>query len=121
MAWQCGACGTVYEQDEANYCNACGSENLYRVIDPPPSPKPIPSLRDDPYSLVLAGLLWGSGIIYVSSHRRPGAWGPLIFTWAFLTLMGVLLGLVVRNVRTFLYFAGLGAICLLLYGLIKLT
>lgn len=120
MARQCADCGTVYNHDEAEYCNVCGSENLVPVIDPP-SPPARQHLRDDTYSLAVATLLWLSGVSYVVGHREPRSWPPLAFAWLFLTLASLVAGLVLKNVRTFVAFSGFGALLFAVYALVKLT
>ena len=122
MARQCTMCGAVYEHDDAEYCNACGSEVLVPVVEASPArPGPAGRLRDDPYSLAVAAVLWISGLVYILGQRQPRTWALLIFSWGVLSIMGLVAGLMLKNVRTATAFAGFGAIFVLLYGLVKLT
>ena len=121
MAWQCADCGTVYEQDEANYCNHCGSEALFQIIDAAPPPlERAPRLRDDAFSLAAAGILWLTGIGYINFIKQPRSWATLLSAWALLAVVSFFVGIAMKNVRTFMYFAGFGAIAVLVYGVIKL-
>lgn len=119
MAHRCTSCGVVYDSDDADYCNHCGSEDLEPVAQPSPASGPPRPLRDDPFGVVAAAVLWTSGVLYVVGPRQPRTWGPLIFIWGALFVMSAIAGLILRNVRAFMFFAAVGGLCLLLYGLIK--
>ena len=119
MARQCPACGTVYDNDDADFCNACGHDGLVPFGEPAPQP-PHRDLRDDPYSLVAAAVLWLSGMLYIVGNRQPRSWTMLVFLWGVIAVAGIVAGLILRNTRPFVAFAGVGALFALLYGLIKL-
>ncbi len=119
MARLCESCGAVYDHDDANYCNVCGSEALIPLVEVQPTP-PQRRLREDPTSLVVATVLWISGVLYMVGDRQPRTWGPLLFLWGTLTIMGIAAGLVLRNLRTFAFFSAVGALFLILYGVVKL-
>ena len=120
MARQCTVCGAVYESNDAAYCNACGSEDLQPVVDVPRVAAPQRRLRDDPYGVIAAAVLWISGVLYVVGQREPRSWGPLLFTWGSLFIMSTIAGLILRNVRAFTLFAAVGALFIFLYGLVKI-
>ncbi|MEL7369868.1 MAG: hypothetical protein AAFN74_13200 [Myxococcota bacterium] len=119
MARQCSNCGAVYENDEATYCNACGSESLHPVFTPATTASTPAPMREDPFSLTVAGVLWLSGLTYILGHRQPKTWASLLFAWALLATAGAVAGLVLKNTRLFSYFSGFGAIFMLVYAAVK--
>ena len=121
MPRQCANCGAIYDYENADYCNACGSEDLRTVVDAPAPAAPKRPMRDDGLSLTVATLLWVSGVLYMAGVRQPRTWESLFLFWAAFSVAGLLAGLMLRNIRTFLFFSAFGALFLSLYGLLKLS
>lgn len=100
----CVDCGQTYE-GYAEYCNVCGSTRFERVLA---APSPSPSLRSDPTALIIQGSLWLIGlVVWVNRSRDLHA---LFWTWALTAFLGLVAGLITRNLRAAGLFAGLGVL-----------
>lgn len=116
----CVECGAEYERD-AHYCNVCKKESLVPFEPPRPPAAPRPRLGEDRYAVIVAAVTWFLGLGYLIGEVAPRTWTTLMTGWVFLTVVSLVVGMIVRNVRVFVFFTGLGLLCCVIYVLVAWT
>lgn len=116
----CVNCGAEYERD-ADYCNVCRMESLV-AVEPPPAPRrPRRPLRDDLNAVLVAAVTWIIGLGYLIGDLAPRELGTLMMGWLMLTLITLVAGMILSNLRVFVAFAVLGMVCCVIYAAVKLA
>jgi hypothetical protein len=115
----CNECGTEYG-DHAEFCNVCGAEQLYPLIDSSEEDPDGGSVRDDGQALAMSGFVWLVGIgVMISVHRPRDAY-DLFIGWVLLTGFTFVLGLSLRSMRSTMLFSLLALPFLGVYWYLKL-
>lgn len=115
----CNNCGAEYA-DHAQYCNACGSEDLSPVWGPEDTPRAPPSVRADAQALWMSAILWLIGLGYFLTVRRPRDAFDLFLSWLFLSAVTFVLGLSMRGLRSTMLFPLVALPFLVAFWYIKL-
>lgn len=116
----CIECGTQYERD-AHYCNVCRKESLV-PFEPPPEPTPPRTpLGEDRYAVIIAAVTWFAGIGYLVGELRPREVTTLLYGWLTMTIITLVVGMIVKNVRVFVLFSGIGLLCCAIYVVVRNT
>lgn len=114
----CNDCGVEYP-DHADFCNACGSEDLSTIVGPEDEPERV-SVRADGQALWMAAILWLIGLGYFLTVRRPRDAFDLFLSWAFLSGVTFVLGLSLRSVRSTMFFPVIAVPFLVAFWYVKL-